>query len=73
MTPDEVVKLCEITIQEAEDLKNRNEKAEEFAESVLEKLSSIKEWVEVRNHVTEKQADAVVSMSKAVGKWIERL
>lgn len=46
------------------------EAAADFAASVEEKLTSIREWVEDNEHVTEAQEDAVDNMAAGIRKWM---
>jgi hypothetical protein len=46
------------------------EEAEEFGESVREKLEDIMGWAEARNHITEGQVAAVENMDAGVRKWL---
>jgi hypothetical protein len=53
-------------IASAEDLPER---AEDFADGVLEKLRSIRQWVVDNDHVTEAQERAVQNMAGGIARW----
>ena len=52
------------TIQELPD------RAEDFANSVDEKLRSIHEWVTEHKHITDAQQEAVANMTGAIDNWL---
>jgi len=45
------------------------ERAEDFADSVAEKLGGIEAWVVENKHITEGQQTAVSNMEAGIGKW----
>lgn len=48
------------------------ERAEEFADSVSEKLSSMKTTILRSSRVTEPQATAIRNMEQGISNWLER-
>ena len=46
------------------------ELAAEFIASVGEKLDNMAEWIAEKEHVTEKQEQAIENMIEAAGKWL---
>lgn len=48
------------------------ERGEDFASSVLEKVESIRDWIEENDHVTEKQLKSLENMEAGVLRWVER-
>jgi hypothetical protein len=55
-----------------EDVENMPSRAEEFGESVSEKVSLIQEWVEENEHITDGQRDALERMEASVRRWLDR-
>lgn len=55
-------------ISDAADLPER---AEDFADSVTEKLEDIEAWVEENEHITDGQTSAVSNMEAAIGRWMK--
>lgn len=47
------------------------ERAEDFADSVKEKLESIEVWVEENKHITDSQQNAVANMEAGIGRWMK--
>lgn len=47
------------------------ERAEDFADSVKEKLGSIEAWVEEKKHITDAQQSAVANMEAGIGRWMK--
>jgi len=47
------------------------EEAEEFAESVEEKVRDIRNWIEDHRHVTERQVEALENMKRGCEKWMD--
>lgn len=57
-------------IDEAESmLDDLPERAEDFADSVRETLSSIRGWIEENSHVTPAQESAISNIEAGIGKW----
>jgi len=52
------------------DLDNLPERAEEFAESVREKVEGMKDWMEEHQAVTEKMVAALQNIRGGVDKWL---
>ena len=48
------------------------ERGEEFASSVQEKAESIAATIEAREHVTERQTQAIDNMMAGVERWLDR-
>jgi hypothetical protein len=46
------------------------DRAEEFADSVREKLEGMVKWAEEEGHATNAMINAVQNMAEAVGKWL---
>ena len=64
---EEALELCE----EIEDLLgDLPERAEDFAQSVGEKVDSMREWIEENEHVTEKMVDALENMKEGSERWM---
>lgn len=61
------LELCKELIAELADLPER---AEDFVESVEEKVLSIQEWIEENEHVTPKQLEALRNMRTGVHRWL---
>lgn len=60
-------------IREAtDDASGLPDQADDFADSVTEKLEDIQAWVEEFEHITEAQAMAVENMEAGIGKWAKR-
>jgi len=57
--------------QALEQIPDLPERAEDFANSVDEKLCSIHEWITENEHVTEPQETAVANMIAAIDRWLE--
>lgn len=51
------------------DLDELPERAEDFAESVREKIEDMRSWVEERERVTQRQEDALANMAEGVRRW----
>jgi Fe-S-cluster formation regulator IscX/YfhJ len=67
MTWEDAVELCTEIVAELADLPER---AENFVESVEEKVLSIQDWIEDNKHVTDKQIEALKNMHLGVQKWL---
>lgn len=64
---DKAIEQCENILELLDDLPER---AEDFADSVREKVESIKGWIEENDHVTDGQINALDNMEGAVLRWI---
>jgi len=53
-----------------EDIPSIPEEGEEFAESVEEKVQSMREWMEEKEWVTPAMAAALRNMREGVDKWL---
>jgi hypothetical protein len=67
MEPDEALDLAEEILTDLDDLPER---AEDFKESVLEKVTGMKDWIEEHQAVTEKMATALQNIRAGVDKWL---
>ena len=47
-----------------------NDAAVMFADDVESKVSGVMEWIDIHNHVTEKQARLLVNTYYAIKKWL---
>ena len=47
------------------------DKSPEFFEGICERVGSISEWVEEKEHITQKMADSLDNMERGVRKWIK--
>jgi len=63
---EEALELCESILNDLEELP---EEAEDFAASVGEKVSGMQEWIEEKDFVTDKMAEALKNMRHAVDRW----
>ena len=54
------------------DIPNIPDAGADFAESVEEKLSSIRETISKKGRVTDRQEDAIENMGAGVMKWVDR-
>lgn len=63
------IALCEDILARLDDLPAN---ASEFAESVETKVSSMKAWIEDKNHVTEKMQSSLENMLSGTNKWLNR-
>lgn len=54
------------------DLDELPERAEDFRDSVREKVESIRDWVEEHETITERQAEALRNIRAGVDKWLRR-
>lgn len=69
MTPEEAADICtEILDQLVPDLPSR---AEDFRESVEEKIADVRDWIIERNHVTEAQISMIENTRDACLRWIK--
>lgn len=65
----EFIEKCEQALLDATEVP---EAGEEFAASVSDKIERMKKWAEERNHVTEKQQEALENMCGGIARWLER-
>lgn len=69
MTPDEAVEICtEILEEMIPDLPDR---AEDFGDSVGDKISSVRDWIIERNFITEGQIEMIENTRDACLKWLD--
>lgn len=66
MSVDEALALCDELLGKIEDLPSR---AADFAESVEEKIKSIREWIEEHDDVTDNQVRALENMGAGIDRW----
>lgn len=52
------------------DVEELPERAEEFAASVTEKITSMQTFAEINQHVTDKQREAAENMAAGVKRWL---
>ena len=52
------------------DVEELPERAEEFADSVTEKVTSMQTFAEINQHVTDQQREAAENMGAAVKRWL---
>ena len=55
-----------------DDLDEIPESGEDFAESVRDKITSMREWIEDKERVTEKMETALMNMQGGINKWLHR-
>jgi len=53
------------------DLEELPESADDFGESVGEKVRSMREWIERNNHVTSRQRSALENMRAGTDRWMD--
>lgn len=66
--PQEAIEFCKELLSDLEDLPER---AEEFVDSVTEKVTSMMEWIEENEHVTDKMQDSLRNMRRGCDRWME--
>ena len=67
---EEYVKIAQGIL---DDLPNLPEKAEDFAIKLEEKMTSMIEWMEEEEYVTEPMVDFINSKRDAVDEWLKPL
>ena len=67
MDPDSALQICDELLEDLQDLP---EAAEEFAESVHEKVRDVQEWIEARDFVTHGQEFLLRRLRRGVDKWL---
>lgn len=65
--PEVAIELCNEIIDKLEELP---EAAEDFADSVRDKVLDIHEWIDSRNHCTKSQYGSLENMLAGVERWI---
>ncbi len=60
---------CEQLLEDAADVPERSA---DFASGVIEKVSSMAEWIDENEHVTDKMTVALENMEKAIKRALER-
>ncbi len=60
-----------INIARRIDEESGSERGVEFADSVSDKAFGMKEWMEAKEHVTDKMKNALDNMLEGAGRWIE--
>lgn len=48
------------------------ERAGDFATEIMEKVQSVRDWVEEHDHVTPKQSAALDGWERGIAKWVDR-
>ena len=66
---EEALELCDEILEMTEELAD-NERAEEFAASVTEKVTSMKKWIEDNKRVTDKMTTSLGNMKAGCEKWL---
>ena len=64
---EDALELCEGIIEKIDELPDR---AQEFGESVGEKIRSISETIEQQERVSDRQLAAIQNMGRGVDKWL---
>lgn len=72
LTVKEAKQLCDeiLDMIENEVSEKAKDTAQDFFESVEEKVKNMQEWIEKNNHVTPKMVDSLKGMRSGVQKWI---
>lgn len=70
MEANEALELANSILKDLGDLP---EEAAEFAESVERKVTDMAEWIESKDHCTEKQSTALQNMRAGVDRWLENV
>lgn len=65
--PEIAIELCNEILDKLDELP---EAAEEFSDSIKNKVLDIHEWVDSRNHCTKAQMGALENMLAGVERWI---
>ncbi len=65
---DDAIERCDNILKLIEE--DLPERAEDFGESVAEKVRDIRAWIEENDHATENQRKALENMEQAVLRWI---
>ena len=66
-TAGEIIEFCDRILESVEELPER---AAEFAESVTEKVGSIKSFALAHDRVSSAQENALENMNEGVQRWI---
>lgn len=72
MNVEQAIDLCESILSDLEQLSDV-EAAEEFSDSVAEKVNGIKETIERRQDVTANQERALNNMNEGVQRWLDKI
>lgn len=72
MNVQQAVDLCESILSDLEQLSDV-EAAEEFSDSVTEKVKGIQETIERRQDVTANQERALNNMNEGVQRWLDKI
>ncbi|MBN1250155.1 MAG: hypothetical protein JXC32_20995 [Anaerolineae bacterium] len=48
-----------------------DDRAQDFADSVEERLDGFAEWIETNEHVTPKQEEAIDNIIAGIGRWLD--
>jgi hypothetical protein len=65
---EEALELCDDILIDLDELPDA---ADEFAESVREKVESMSEWIQEHDKVTPKMVKALKNMKDGVARWLE--
>jgi DNA-binding transcriptional regulator GbsR (MarR family) len=67
---EDAYEICDEIEELAEELAD-NDNAQEYVSSVLEKMSSMKAWIEKNDDVTEKMSSSLANMRSGLQRWIK--
>jgi len=67
MDYEEAIELCDDILSSLEDLP---EHAEDFSDSVHEKVTSMRDWIDENERVTDKMISALENIQSGVSKWL---
>lgn len=78
LEPDEAIDLCDEILEDLGKVRGAVEEgrisnaqaAEEFVESVEEKVEDMREWIDANSRCTEGQARALNRMAEGTRKWL---
>lgn len=68
MNAEEAVDVCTEILEEI--LPDLPDRAEDFRESVEERISDVRDWIITRNYVTEAQVEMIENTKEACLKWV---
>lgn len=69
MDPSEAIEVCEEIIEDL--IPQLPERAEDFRNSIEEKMRDVQDWIIERNHVTDAQSSMIENTRAACWRWIE--
>ena len=68
MEPFEAIELCDEILETL--LPDLPDQASDFAVSVEDKVTDMRDWILERDHVTDRQADALLNMKFGCERWL---